>query len=241
MQQFKKSCLQHWDKNVMYQWRKFSQYKFKCEWVVVHEWLNVSRKTTKYICKKNKRKMKTVEDKLWHALRFRRTGNALLVKGANGRESCGWIRYQAASSDGWRWRVWLLEACGLTQSEETIVAQRLENHPWNPTPSNIVAYTSEPHFGERSLGWFCQCQHSGKSSDCNAYVCLCVKVNVYIWTVKGCGSQWISCCLRFTIRNDRARERAREKSWDHSFVFPADKSTIAAAAQCADWKLNSNV
>lgn len=50
-----------------------------------------------------------------------------------------------------------------------------------------------------------------------------------IWTVKGCGSQWISCCLRFAIRTEIER-----KNYETTLVlssFPADRSTIIATAQ----------
>lgn len=38
------------------------------------------------------------------------------------------------------------------------------------------------------------------SGVCAIAVCVCACLST--WTVKGCGSQWISCCLRLTIRTE---------------------------------------
>lgn len=181
---------------------------------------------------------------------LQRTGDTLLVKGANGRNSCGWSLYQATLSDGWRCWVRLMEVCGLRQSEQAteqmIVAQQLYTvavyHPSNSKPLNKVASSS---IDERS--WEPLERGSGahaviKSSDCDGCVCLCVKLNVCIWTVKGCGSQWISCCLRFTIRDEIQREGGKKLLRPLFRFFPlTEAQSLLPPPHNIDWKLNHDV
>lgn len=148
----------------------------------------------------------------------------LLVTGANGRKSCGWMRYQATSSDGWRWRVWLLEACGLTQSEETIVAQRLETlFAIHPIQQHLITWP--PPVEEGSWGVFGQCERSRKSSDCDACLFTCGGECVYM------KSEWLWATVDFLLFEVHNKKWEREKSLETTLsFFPADKSTIAAGA-----------
>lgn len=70
----------------------------------------------------------------------------------------------------------------MTQSDEMIVAQRLETllpfcHPWNPTVSNNVATSGEELSWE---GCSANANAVGRAARVDACVCLSVKVNVCI-------------------------------------------------------------
>lgn len=55
----------------------------------------------------------------------------------------------------------------------------------------------------------------------------CVWVSV--WTVKGCGSQWISCCLRLTIRTEIVRKK--KKKTETTYVLSSCPAALLTHTQ----------